>query len=93
MLVGIVWQVVSLLIFLYLTGEIYMSITRSDESARNPDTASLRNSRKFQGFLWAWAIATLAIFARCVYRIAELAKGWHSPIMMEEWSFIAFDGW
>lgn len=93
MLAGVSFQVLTLLVFLLVVSEIYINIQRSSESEKNPHTLSLRKSFKFKGFLCAWSISFIAIFWRCSYRIAEMAKGWGNPIMQVEWTFIAFDSW
>ncbi|KAG5292804.1 parasitic phase-specific protein PSP-1 [Histoplasma ohiense] len=46
---------------------------------------------KFRNFAGAVSIAYLTIYARCVYRIAEMAGGWGNPIMRHEPSFIVME--
>lgn len=46
----------------------------------------------FQRFLIAVAVAFVTIFARCVYRIAEMVGGWANPVMRDEAGFVAMEG-
>jgi hypothetical protein len=57
------------------------------EAARN-----LRNSFGFKGLLAALTIATICIFWRSVYRVAELSNGWDGPLMKRQDLFIGFEG-
>ena len=91
MLAGIVWQVFTLIIFAGLCGEyfrrVYVHRYNLDASA-----TAVFNSTNFRLFLVAISIAFTTIFTRCVFRIAELADGWSSPIMQNEIEFIILDG-
>lgn len=58
-----------------------------DEAVRG-----VRNSWLFKGFLAALALATVCIFWRSVFRVAELSKGWSGPIMKRQDLFIGFEG-
>ncbi|AEO67493.1 uncharacterized protein THITE_2116369 [Thermothielavioides terrestris NRRL 8126] len=53
--------------------------------------AALWADRKFKMFLWAMGAAYALLLIRCIYRIAEMAGGWGSPIMQDEPSFIALE--
>ena len=46
----------------------------------------------FKGFLGALALATIGIFWRSVYRVAELAQGWDGALIRRQDLFIAFEG-
>jgi hypothetical protein len=46
--------------------------------------AALWADRKFKMFLWAMGAAYALLLIRCIYRIAEMAGGWGSPIMQDE---------
>lgn len=57
----------------------------------DPDALRLWEDKKFWVFVRAIWGAYGVIFARCIYRIAEMAGGWGNPIMQDEPSFIALD--
>ena len=88
---GIVWQVVTLLVFGSLTGLYLFNVWRR-HSEIDPVQTSFTHTLRFKLFAGAITCAYLAIFARCVYRVAEMAGGWRNPIMRNEREFIALDG-
>jgi len=64
---------------------------------RNRNTLSYEatevlSSREFKVFSLGILAASILIFIRCVYRIAELAGGWANPIMRDETGYIVLDG-
>ncbi|MCJ1389508.1 hypothetical protein MMC18_002365 [Xylographa bjoerkii] len=91
MLAGIVWQVFTLIVFAGLCGHYFRKVyvNRSNLTA---SATAVFNSTKFRLFLVAVTVAFTTIFTRCVFRIAELADGWKSPIMQNEIEFIILDG-
>jgi hypothetical protein len=91
MMTGIVWQVVNLLVFFGVVGQFFRDVYLNRRSLSESSRALARNMR-FRLFLAAVATATLAIFIRCVFRIAEMAHGWASPIMRNEVEFMVLDG-
>lgn len=92
MIAGIVFQVVTLLAFTCLV-LLYIVHTRSSWHETVPSQArDLVHSRRFQLFCSMLAVATLAVFTRCIYRIPELTGGWGSPLMRDEPSFIVLEG-
>ena len=88
-------QVVTLAIFAALAGLFFLrrhlalrnEASDKEEAATNPQLQSMR----FKLFAGAISIAFLTIFARCVYRIAEMMGGWGNPLMQDEAEFIALD--
>ena len=92
---GIIMQVVTLAIFAALAGLFFLrrhlalrnGASDKEEAATNPQLQSMR----FKLFAGAITIAFLTIFARCVYRIAEMMGGWGNPLMQDEAEFIALD--
>ena len=91
MLAGIVWQVFTLMVFGGLSGEYFRRVY-ANRSNLTSSAITIFNSRKFRLFVAAVTVAFTTIFIRCVFRIAELADGWKSPIMQNEAEFIVFDG-
>ncbi|KAF2489289.1 sphingoid long-chain base transporter RSB1 [Lophium mytilinum] len=90
MMAGLSFQVFTLLVFGALTAE-YFTRVRSHRGELNAATAPLRKSVRFRCFLGAVGLAYLAVLLRCVYRIAEMSKGWASPIMRDEDLFLGLD--
>lgn len=92
---GIIMQVVTLALFAALAALFFLrrhlalrkGALDKEEAASNPQLQSMR----FKLFAGAIIIAFLTIFARCVYRIAEMMGGWGNPLMQDEVEFIALD--
>jgi hypothetical protein len=92
MVAGVGWQVGSLGIFAILCAEFAWRVHRSSESQRNPNFTLLRNTFRFQGFLWTLGLATLAIFVRSVFRCAELQGGFHGKLANQQITFMILEG-
>jgi hypothetical protein len=56
------------------------------------EAESIKTKTSFKFFIFGLILAFLAVFTRCVFRIAEMAGGWRNPIMQSETDFIALDG-
>ena len=91
MMAGIVWQVFTLLVFGVLVGDYYVRL-RSRRGEMGTTATTIIKDMKFRLFLGALLLAYVAIFTRCCYRIAEMAKGWKNPIMQNQTDFIVLDG-
>ncbi|KAF3765132.1 RTA1-domain-containing protein [Cryphonectria parasitica EP155] len=52
---------------------------------------AVRSSTPFRLFLAALIFATLCIFTRCCFRVAELSGGWTGPLMKKQVLFIVFE--
>lgn len=92
MLAGVVFQVVSLLVFTGLWLEFAVRLRGVRESAREARFADLRATKKFAWFQYAFGAAIVLIFIRSVYRVAELQQGFHGPIANDEISFMILEG-
>lgn len=86
---GIVFQVVTLVIFAVLAGAYFVR-RHLRKDASQPLPPQLQTLR-FRLFCGAVVVAFLAILTRCVYRIAEMAGGWGNPLMQDQGDFIAMD--
>lgn len=91
MLAGLASQVASLLLFAALCGEFAWRLYKAPQSW-SLKHQQLYTSRLFQAFLWGLAVATLAIFIRSVFRVAELSGGFDGPLASNEGSFMALEG-
>lgn len=92
MVAGVVFQVVSLLIFMGLWLEFIFRLRRTSESAKNIRYVELRNTKKFTWFQYALGAAVVLIFIRSIYRVAELQQGFNEPIASNEVSFVILEG-
>ncbi|EPS44782.1 hypothetical protein H072_1234 [Dactylellina haptotyla CBS 200.50] len=88
---GLAWQVFTMTLFMALCGEFawrcYQRRDSFDESQR-----SFRESKRFKYFLIALGAATLFIYVRCIYRVAEMADGWGGRLMANETYFLVLEG-
>ncbi|KAF2760759.1 putative RTA1 domain protein [Pseudovirgaria hyperparasitica] len=91
MIAGLVAQVVSLLVFMLLCADFAWSAHKR-RSERDPAFAVLRSSFIWKAFLIGLGVATLTIFVRSVYRVAELFEGFDSELANNEPLFMALEG-
>lgn len=91
MIAGIVFQVATLLVFCSLVVD-YIIRTRRNWATVSEDAKAVGATKQFKRFSWALCVAFTGVFLRSVYRIAELAPGWATPIMRDEISFIILEG-
>ncbi|KAI4093306.1 MAG: hypothetical protein LQ339_007701 [Xanthoria mediterranea] len=91
MLAGIVWQVVTLIVFAALAGDFVLRVSRA-RSSLTLAASDLLKDMKFRLFVVGLVTAYLTITIRCIYRIAELAGGWGNDIMQNEAEFIVLEG-
>ncbi|KAF2647772.1 RTA1-domain-containing protein [Lophiostoma macrostomum CBS 122681] len=92
MVAGVVFQVVSLLVFMGLWLEFLLRLRGTSESARDIRFAELRIPKKFTWFQYALGAAVILIFIRSVYRVAELQQGFNGPIANNEATFMVLEG-
>jgi len=98
MVAGLAFQVFTLLIFMILCVDFAVRTRRRFKSLgqqafdQNPIYISLRGSWRFKGFIGALTIATICIFWRSVYRVAELGEGWTGNLIRHQWLFVGFEG-
>jgi hypothetical protein len=97
MIAGLAFQVFTLLLFMILSAEFaYTTYSRirkmGKEEALDHKYYALRNSWKFKGFVVALTFATLCIFTRSVYRVAELSQGWSGHLIKTQKYFIGLEG-
>ncbi|KAJ5182594.1 hypothetical protein N7492_000210 [Penicillium capsulatum] len=82
MIAGLIFQVVSLAGFMVLTVEYGIRVRRGRRASVAP--RPLRENWKHKAFLWGLATATVTIFVRSIFRVAELQGGFHSDLANNE---------
>jgi hypothetical protein len=90
MIAGIAWQVATLIAFAGLVLD-YVIRTRNHWDQVDEDAKSLLKQNRFKEFIFGVTVAFLAIFLRCIYRIAEMVGGWANPIMRDEVGFMVME--
>jgi hypothetical protein len=91
MLAGLSAQVISLFIFSVMALEYAFRLYRNP-MAWNTRHASLYQSKLFRAFLIGLAVATLTIFTRSTFRVAELSGGFHGSLANNQVSFMILEG-
>ncbi|KAF2813054.1 putative RTA1 domain protein [Mytilinidion resinicola] len=94
MIAGLIFQVVSLCVFMALCAAIWLRIWRhpdlvADESEK---LSALRKTRMWRVMLWALAAATVFIIVRSIFRVAELWGGFNGSLANNEAMFMVFEG-
>jgi RTA1 like protein len=98
MIAGLSFQVFTLLIFIICSIDFLINTMRryrkfGDEAfSQHASKVAVRGSWMFKGFVAALSLATICIFWRSVYRIAELSNGWSGPLMYKQDLFIGLEG-
>ena len=91
MMAGIVFQVVTLLIFGAMVSNYALRVY-AHRSQLEPSAIKLMNATRFKLFVGGLTLAYITIFTRCIFRIGEMANGWGNSIMQDETDFIVLDG-
>jgi hypothetical protein len=92
MVAGVVFQVVSLIIFTGLWLDFIYCRRMTSESVKDIRFHELRGTKKFVWFQYALGAAVVLLFVRSVYRVAELQQGFTGPIANNEVSFMILEG-
>lgn len=96
MVAGLAFQVVTLGVFIALSLDFVLKTLSRwrtlGSAALDPTHEKLRGSRAFQGFLVALCLATICIFIRSAYRVAELGEGWEGHLIKTQHFFIWLEG-
>jgi hypothetical protein len=91
MLAGLSVQVASLALFACLCGEFALRLYQNPQSW-GPKHETLYSSKLFKAFLVGLSVATLTIFIRSTFRVAELSGGFKGPLANNEISFMILEG-
>ncbi|KAI9731475.1 MAG: hypothetical protein M1835_003523, partial [Candelina submexicana] len=91
MIAGLSTQVFSLLLFMALCAEFAW---RAHKRRMDLDIAyaELRRTLLFKSFLVALSLATLTIFVRSVFRVAELSQGFDGSLANDQVTFMILEG-
>ena len=92
MVAGVAWQVFSLALFSATCLDFAGRVRKTSRSQLNPAFTEFRESAKFKLFLFSLATATLTIFTRSVFRVAELSGGFHGRLATQEVTFMILEG-
>ncbi|KAJ6002604.1 RTA1-domain-containing protein [Penicillium sp. IBT 35674x] len=93
MIAGLAIQVASLVLFMALCLQYAWSVYKNPDSLNKAASMrELRNSFRWKAFLAGLALATIAIFVRSVFRLAELNGGFHSSLANNQVLFMILEG-
>ncbi|KAF1984894.1 RTA1-domain-containing protein [Aulographum hederae CBS 113979] len=92
MIAGLVFQVVSLVVFFLLWGDFVWRSRRANANMLSSHFEGLRATRMFKLFQIALALAALFIFIRSVFRVAELQEGFDGHLANDEVTFMILEG-
>jgi hypothetical protein len=88
MVAGLSFQVFSLLLFMLLCLDFLFALRRTPPSNPSPVTTT----RRFKFFLHALALATICIFIRSVFRVAELSDGFGGALANQQVTYMVLEG-
>ncbi|KAL6167537.1 hypothetical protein ACJQWK_06958 [Exserohilum turcicum] len=97
MIAGLGFQVATMLAFILLAVDFAWRTYRNRVVLIQTVTPyhhqpSLNPSPRFKAFLVALSLSTLCIFARCVFRVAELSDGWTGKLATTQKYFVGLEG-
>lgn len=85
MVAGIVFQLVSISVFVYCTIDFFLRIKRLGQ-------LQLFTHGPLAALTGAMALSVVCIYIRSIYRTVELAQGWTGYLITHESYFIGLDG-
>ncbi|KAH1280856.1 hypothetical protein KXV81_008204 [Aspergillus fumigatus] len=91
MIAGVASQVASLAVFLFLCADFAWRVYKNPNKL-NESMDHVRKTLKWKAFLIGLTVATLAIFVRSVFRVAELQEGFDGPLANDEVTFMILEG-
>ncbi|KAJ5641544.1 hypothetical protein N7490_005544 [Penicillium lividum] len=83
MIAGLAFQVFSLFLFIVLASDFALRVRKNPKSEVD-EFVGLRQSWKWKIFIYCLALATLTIFIRSIFRVAELKGGFSSSLANNE---------
>lgn len=90
MIGGLAFQVFSLTVFMLVCADYALRVHRHRTEV-DPLYYERRQSKMFRGFLASLTVATLAIYVRSIFRVAELQQGFHSHFANNEITFMVLE--
>lgn len=95
LLAGLAFQTVSMVFFQFLWFYLIINIFKAWRSDRvppfNPEYLHIRERGVLPYFIVSVSIAVMLIFVRSIYRLAELAEGWDSKLIIDERYFMVLE--
>ncbi|RHZ46407.1 RTA1 domain-containing protein [Aspergillus thermomutatus] len=91
MIAGLASQVASLGVFLCLCADFAWRLYKNPDKL-NGSMHHIRKTLKWKAFLIGLTVATLAIFVRSIFRVAELREGFNGPLANDEVTFMILEG-
>ncbi|KAI4273267.1 MAG: hypothetical protein L6R38_006376 [Xanthoria sp. 2 TBL-2021] len=93
MIAGLVFQVVSLTVFAALCADFFWSVRKHGGVGRSALQARLPKSvGRFYFFIGSLSLATLCIYIRSIFRVAELQGGFNGHLANDEVTFMILEG-
>lgn len=92
MIAGLAFQVVSLTLFIGLALDFVVKARKARESDLDYTFMNLRRRTMFRLFPYALALATITIYIRCAFRVAELKDGFGGELANDQGMFMGFEG-
>lgn len=93
MVAGLAVQVASMSLFIGFCVDFMIRVRRTAKAGIEfePKYAHIRSNKLFRPFLYAIGVCTILIYARCIYRMAELAEGWSGYLILHEVYFLVLE--
>ncbi|KFZ24119.1 hypothetical protein V502_01398 [Pseudogymnoascus sp. VKM F-4520 (FW-2644)] len=91
MMAGLSAHVISLALFITLCSDLAWRV-RTHRHELDAQFSALRSTRLFRFGLIALGVATLAIFIRTCFRVAELSGGFSGPLIQDEVLYMILEG-
>lgn len=93
MIAGLASQVASLTLFMGLCLDYAWRVWSTPEGVNSSvEMEVLRRTKRWRGFLFGLALATVTIFIRSVFRVAELKDGFDGELANDEVTFMVLEG-
>jgi hypothetical protein len=92
MVAGLFLQAISLTVFLLYLAYFYLQCRSGGVLDMNPAKTACRSRGLFKVFLFSLVLATIAILARSIFRVAELWQGFSGELWNDEVDFMVLDG-
>ncbi|KPI43631.1 Sphingoid long-chain base transporter RSB1 [Cyphellophora attinorum] len=91
MISGLSTQVVATTVFCCVCMHLMWNVKQGRPEMVNRESEAFRRTSRFRMFLVAIGVATITILIRCIFRVAELSKGFKSKLANDETMFEVWD--